>query len=198
MNDRTRVKRRPRPAWHPLLRAASAIIAIAALTMLVAACSRGPSASPGGSTNHQHQAALAFSRCMRSHGVPQYPDPDSSGAPPKGNGPHFGVSNAQFLAAEQDCGHLLPGGTLSANTLRQCYLEGDCPQALVQQALTQGVTFARCMRSHGVPDWPDPSVDSEGRPLFNINVPRPVPSYISHAMNECSRLHPQGALLAWG
>ena len=38
----------------------------------------------------------------------------------------------------------------------------------VQQALEEGLKFARCMRSHGVTNWPDPSVDSLGRPSFQV------------------------------
>ena len=102
--------------------------------------------------------------------------------------------------AQGACQHLLPatGGSLSASSLRQCYLAGVCPQALVQQALSAGREFASCMRSHGVPNWPDPIIDSQGRPLFNITVPRPPPAQVSTAMNECERLEPAGSLLAWG
>jgi hypothetical protein len=51
------------------------------------------------------------------------------------------------------------------------------------------------MRSHGVPNWPDPTVDSEGRPVFNL-----VPAGITHSQThsppisntlvECGRLDP--------
>jgi hypothetical protein len=203
MNDRIRVTRRPGPARQSIGRTAAAVLVMAALAVLMAACSGSPaSAGPSGSSDSRgstnYRAALAFSRCVRSHGVPNYPDPDSNGVLPKGDGPHFGVSNSQFQAADQACQHLLPSGSLSAGSLRTCYLTGDCSPALVHQALTQGVKFARCMRAHGVPDWPDPSVDSEGRPLFDIQVPRPAPRYMSNAINECSRLQPQGSLLAWG
>ena len=51
---------------------------------------------------------------------------------------------------------------------------------------------------HGVPYWPDPTIDSQGRPLFNITVPRPPPPQVSTALNECGRLVPAGSLLAWG
>ena len=83
MNDSTRVMRRPRRAWPPAARAAAAIIATAALALLAAACGGSPSSTgPGGSSNAggpaSSQAAVAYARCMRSHGVPDFPDPDSS------------------------------------------------------------------------------------------------------------------------
>jgi hypothetical protein len=49
-----------------------------------------------------------------------------------------------------------------------------------------------------VPNWPDPTIDSQGRPLFNINVPRPTPRPVSTAISECERLQHAGSLLAWG
>jgi hypothetical protein len=55
--------------------------------------------------------------------------------------------------------------------------------------------FSRCMRSHGVPNWPDPTVDSEGRPGFNL-VPirgtewnRP---YIQNEIYQCEPFMPAG------
>jgi hypothetical protein len=140
---------------------------------------------------------------MRSRGVPDYPDPTVAGGTttlPKESAQHLGVSSALFNAAERACQHLLPttGGSLSASSLQQCYLTDVCPQALVQRAMSAGLEFARCVRAHGVPNWPDPSIDSEGRPLFNINVPRPAPPPTSTAISECSRLDHAGSLLAWG
>ncbi len=205
MNDSTRVMRRHGRARPPAPRTAAAIIAAAALALLAAACSSSPSSTgPGSSPNAGGSAsspsAVAFSACMRSHGVPNFPDPGSSGVLPKTSAQQLRVSSSQFNAAQSACQHLLPttGGSLTASSLQQCYLAGVCPQALVQHALTAGRQFSQCMRSHGVPNWPDPSVDSEGRPLFNINVPRPAPSQVSTAISECERLEPTGSLLAWG
>ena len=206
MNDGTPVMRGPRRAWPPVARTAAAIIAAAALALLAAACSSGsPSStgsggSPTAGDSASSPSAVGFSSCMRSHGVPTYPDPDSSGTLPKPDAQAFGVSSSRFNAAQRACQHLLPtaGGTLTASSLQQCYLAGVCPQALVQQAVSEGLKFARCMRSHGVPRWPDPTIDSRGRPQFNINVPRPAPPQVSTAINQCERLEHAGSLLAWG
>jgi hypothetical protein len=193
------------PSCRPTARTAAAIIAGAALALLASACSSGSASSNGSGTasaagSASSRPAVAFSGCMRSHGVPNYPDPDPNGTLPKASPQQLGVSSSRFNAAQRSCQHLLPatGGSLTATSLRQCYLAEDCPQALVQHALTAGRGFARCMRSHGVAYWPDPSIDSEGRPLFNINVPRPTPPRVNTAMNDCERLDHAGSLLAWG
>ena len=102
-------------------------------------------------------SCVAYSQCMRSHGLPNFPDP-ASGVPPKVTAQELGVSSSRLQVAQGACQHLLPatGGSLTASSLQQCYLAGVCPQALVQQALSAGREFAQCMRSHGAPTGPTP------------------------------------------
>jgi hypothetical protein len=203
MNDGAGVTRGPRRVWRPIARPAAAIIATAALASLAACSSGSPSASGSAGSpkdSASSPSAVSYSVCIRSHGVPNYPDPDSSGTLPKPDAQAFGVSSSQLQTAQRACQHLLPttGGSLTASSLQQCYLSGVCPQALVQQAVSEGLKFSRCMRSHGVARWPDPTIDSEGRPGFDIRVPRPAPRQVSTAINECERLQHAGSLLAWG
>jgi hypothetical protein len=186
-------------------RTAAAIMATAGLILLAQACSGSSSSTgSGGAANAAGSASspsvVSYSHCMRSQGVPNYPDPGSGGQLPKTSAQLLGISSSQFNAAQRACQPLLPtsGGSLIAASLQQCHLAGVCPPALVQQALDAGLRFAQCMRSHGVPDWPDPTVNAEGEPLFNIVVPRPAPPQVSTAINECERLEPAGSLLAWG
>jgi hypothetical protein len=196
-----RVMRQPRRSWPPAARTAAAIIAAASLVLPTAACSGSPSSTgSGGSSNGSANSHLvAYSQCMRSNGMPNFPDP-AGGVLPKVSAQELGVSSSQLQVAQGACQRLLPatGGSLSASSLQQCYLAHVCPQTLVQRALSVGREFARCMRSHRVPNWPDPTVDSQGRPLFNIVVPRPPPPQVSTAINECERLEPAGSILAWG
>lgn len=92
---------------------------------------------------------LAFSGCMRSNGVTRYPDPTGGGPPPKESLQQLGVTSAAFQAAETRCRHLLPGG-------------GRPPDSQARQRVAQlGYEFARCVRAHGVPGFPDP--DGSGR-----------------------------------
>ena len=144
MNDRPS-RRRSWPRWAPAL-------AAAALTGLLAtacgggsspAATGGPGSATGGST--RAQAALAYAGCMRSHGVPDFPDPDSDGNFNLGSDP----VTSQETAANQVCNHLLNVGTaLNA--------------AQTQHALGQLVKYAQCMRAHGVPNFPDPQLTNGG------------------------------------
>jgi hypothetical protein len=171
MNHSTRVMRRPRRAWPRTARTAAAVIATAALALLAAACSGSPSStgsggSPnaGGSANSpstNSQKALAFSRCVRARGVPNWPDPASSGEIPKETAQQLGVSSSQLQAALNACQHLLPN---TGNV-------DDNPAAL-NQWWSLMLHFAQCMHSHGVPNWPGPSPYPQDpvRPTFKLQA----------------------------
>jgi hypothetical protein len=191
MNDSTRVIRRPRRASPPTARTAAAIVSTAALALLSAACSGSPSSTgSGGSSNAGGSAnspsAVGYSHCMRSHGVPNYPDPDSSNTLrsglPKVSPQQLGVTNSRFQAAENACRHLLPAGARTS-------------QGQDQQVLSKLLRFAQCMRSHGAPNWPDPTPAPGQIPPFTFNIHglqgvenRSWSPQINTAFHECQRL----------
>jgi hypothetical protein len=76
----------------------------------------------------------------------------------------------------------------------QCVATGNCPAALVQQVLALQRAFAQCMRSHGVAKYPDPTVDSQGRPIFVISISGdgfdPHSAQIMATEDECQRVAP--------
>jgi hypothetical protein len=146
------------------MRRIAAMVATAGLVLGASACggSKGDHVAQLGSTatqssvstsaSSQGNGALAFARCMRSHGVPSFPDPDSRGDSPSF---HTGVSKQTSSAANAACKHLLPSGGDGRGTVTR----GD------QQKLTFALKVARCMRSHGFPTYPDPpsaSTSSQG------------------------------------
>jgi len=189
MNDRTRVAARLQRAWTP--RTVAAIVATASLAVTAVAYGSNPSSAAAGdslnargnSPSSNIRKALAFSRCMRRHGVPNFPDPTSSGAIPKVSQQELGTP--RFRAAERACQHLLPAGS-----------NDMFPPGEVQQLLIGMLRFSHCMRSHGVPNWPDPTTDSAGRPEFPLaEVPGTNRNYwhqprINHVIDECQHLLP--------
>jgi hypothetical protein len=96
----------------------------------------------------KREAMLAFSACMRKHGVATFPDPDASGgiSVPRDSSP-------QFEAAQRTCQKLLPDG---GEPTRQ-------EQASILRAM---LAYGGCMREHGVPRFPDPFVAPDGFPDF--------------------------------
>jgi hypothetical protein len=176
---------------------AFALPGLVGLSLLVAAC--GDPASPrvagiGTTTTSATATAantsassagareLVFARCMRSHGVQNFPDPD-----PQGGFPPFdtGVSKQKSTAANQACKHLLPrtgGGTGS---------RGD------RQKLAFALTVARCMRSRGFPTYPDPTASgaaSQGSGIrFDGTGIDPKSPQFQSAENNCEK-HARQAL----
>ena len=140
---------------------------IAVLVLLTASCSSGPS-HPGGPVS---SPAVAYSRCMRSHGVPEFPDPASRGGVPKVTPRQAGVSDARFQAAQRACAQLLQPS-----------------QAQLPQIMTGLLNFARCMRSRGIPDWPDPATDRSGQPVFDIPGIDPDSPRVSSTAGACTHL----------
>ena len=144
MNRSTRVARG---------RAARTVVAIFAGAIFVL-----PAAASGRSSQSSNtQMAIAYSHCMRSHGVPRYPDPGRSGAIPKVSLQRLGVSLTRWEAAQAACAHLLPNGG------------GGSTQAQLQQWMNGMRSFAQCMRSDGVSNWPDPVFDAGGNPEFYLD-----------------------------
>lgn len=98
---------------------------------------------------------LAFARCMRSSGVPNFPDPSPGGgfrvpAPVAG-----GRSSPAFQAAQAKCHKLLPGGGFPAAGTN------THPSA---RALAQMLKVAQCMRKHGISQFPDPATSIPSHP----------------------------------
>ena len=115
------------------------------------------STSPSAASNLAQ--ALAYARCMRSHGVPTFPDPNSTGETPKTQVTSASQANpSRFDSAATACRQLAPSGGNGQT------------QAQIAQDWNEFRAFARGMRSHGVENWPDPSSRSvtDRRPTFNI------------------------------
>jgi hypothetical protein len=95
-------------SWRDGLRRAAMPAAVAGTALLTTACGGGSSPAVAGST--AYQKGLAFAQCMRSHGLPNMPDPVVNA---NGVAMHIpaGVSpgSAQLKAAQQACRSLMPG-----------------------------------------------------------------------------------------
>jgi hypothetical protein len=174
------------------------VITTAGLSLLAAGCGGSTatqSSTSSSAASAQQDGAIAFSRCMRSNGVPKFPDPDSGGRLPKVNLQRLGVSSSRLQFAQSGCQHLLPTNDIEAS-VTQCLSTGDCPPALLQQILNEGLQFARCMRAHGVPNWPDPTRDRDnGAPVFDLLALHGTDwdsPQIENKLDECQRVYSPG------
>ena len=99
--------------------------------------------------------ALPFARCMRANGVPNFPDPSP------GRGLLFSTSGLNLgapavKAAQAKCHKLLPGGGPPVPGTK------THPTGETLERLTR---IATCMRSHGVPQFPDPRTSVPENPF---------------------------------
>jgi len=140
------------------------MIALIVLSVCVAggaaACGGGGSAGqqPGGSqvggaqsggTEQAMSVLRQLARCIRSHGMPSFPDPIIN---PLTNQPDFPATAPDVPAS------IRPICQPIANRLPPQVLNSPPPTAAGMRGL---VRFARCMRSHGVANWPDPNASGE-------------------------------------
>jgi hypothetical protein len=115
------------------------------------ASSESSGSSPEGAASLE-QAGVAFAKCMRASGVPNFPDPKAGGG--LLFHAHAGLINSPlFKAAQAKCHNLLPEGGPGS---------GPPPSA---RTLARFLNIARCMRRHGVPDFPDPRTSAPPNPL---------------------------------
>lgn len=127
-----------RPPLAPL-----ATVGAVAAVLTLAACGGSSSASGKSSTATPADNALSFSKCMREHGVKNFPNPEISGGRVslrvKGGGPDgVEVSPQKMEAAQNACKHFQPAEQTNIS-----------PQEKVarQEAVLK---FAKCMREHGI------------------------------------------------
>jgi hypothetical protein len=175
------------------------VAALGGLSVLLAACGGSPHATEkGGSTtsttygpaapattgssggNAPQQSALAFAACVRSHGVPNFPDSaiqsSSKGvmlSAPRG----INVHSPQFQSAMQACRSFLPQGPSS----------GSSSSSYVQAVLK----YSLCMRSHGVTNFPEPN--SQGLFTGGAGINPNSPTFLS-ANESCQRYLPAGSV----
>jgi hypothetical protein len=148
-------------------------LAVVAASLLLAACG-GSSSSPGvahvGTTSASsgsggsgggapesketiagaQQKMVKFAQCMRTHGEPEFPEPTEGGIQihsQNGHGPN--PESPRFQAAEKACSKYAPARVAPS----------PAQQAKAQE---QALKFSECMRSHGVPNFPDPKFSSGG------------------------------------
>src|ERR1700744_959348 len=135
--------------------------ALALITVLCVAACGGSGAGQSGDTGTTAKSAvnqgLKFAGCMRAHGVSNFPDPSSSGGIDIAPGSGLDPQAPAFQAAQKACGKLLPGG-------------GPGIRKPTKAQFAAGREFAKCMRKHGLPPFPDPlaSAPSGSGPIISL------------------------------
>jgi hypothetical protein len=159
---------------RPRALAAVLFTTVVGLGILAAACGSGPPAA-GSKGRSETSSQIAYARCMRSKGVPNFPDPTSNGEFSKSVLARLANHNSHFQDATRACVHLLPhGGSQGSQNL--------------QQVRTEGVEFARCMRRHGV-HLPDPASTGRIPDPATLGINQGSPGFEA-ANQACGRYRP--------
>lgn len=132
------------------------VIGAAAAATAITACGSGSprttTTSTAGPTQAQIQRfqtnATKFTDCMRNHGIANFPDPPNANDPNSGHTWKNAFSNSSpgFVSAETTCQHFMP------NMAKHNQSSASSPAER-----TAMLAFARCVRSHGFPSFPDPT-----------------------------------------
>jgi hypothetical protein len=130
-----------------LRRAAGLAAAAAGIALLAAAC--GGSSPTASATASAYQKAIDYAQCMRSHGEPSWPDPNSHGDFMFANSAPLDPSSSAYQSANDACKKLLPNG-------------GQMTPAQLAKATAKALQFSECMRSHGIVNFPDPTQTGNG------------------------------------
>jgi hypothetical protein len=170
------------PGWRRSLpiKWVVAITALLGVGVLAAACggSTNPGSGTGSSSGGLAAQGVAFTRCMRSHGVSNFPDPTlSSGGGVTFQG-SFNLKSPTYQAADKACQSLMPSGA-------------QAPPASAQK-LAAEVKWAQCIRTHGVPSFPDPNAQG----AIDSSEFDPTSSAFQTASRACQSLQPTGAISA--
>jgi hypothetical protein len=119
-------------------RCSVAAFAAVTCTVLLAACG---SSDPPSNADPTGGPLLKYAQCMRANGVPNFPDPRASGGLFIPN--DIDTQSPAFKSAQQACAKLEQANTGSSR--------------LSNGRKLQLLTLARCVRAHGVPNFPDPT-----------------------------------------
>jgi hypothetical protein len=145
--------------------------ALAGVALLVAGCGSADNNAGTASGHSSHpgiDSAYKFASCMRNHGLSSFPDPivhQSAGHTEVGLKITPAISGSPaFKSAQNACMGFLPGpGANATETAAQ-----------IRARRTKFLSFAQCMRAHGVSSFPDPTPDGqitqEMLAAANINV----------------------------
>jgi hypothetical protein len=151
-------------------------------TSTTSSTAAGSSAGPGSPASPGSQA-VAYSACVRAHGVPNFPDPKIS---TNGNEVKVAIGvmpaitgNPHFKSAQQACNRLLPGGGPG---------EGSDHQ-ITPSEQSRYLKAAACIRSHGLPNFPDPTFSGGGVHINHQGLNESSPVFKA-AVRSCESLIP--------
>jgi hypothetical protein len=154
------------------------LLPVAATAMLaLSACTGGGGGSAAPSPTHGPvpQALVDAARCMRDNGYPDWPDPV------RYEDGHWGwPDSAPEVHGAPECENLMRQGKAAQVPSRR-------PVSAAEMAQLR--QWADCMRTHGIPDWPDPDSNGQFDPPVRLKPLESNPD-LDAANRACVSLEP--------
>jgi hypothetical protein len=150
--------------------------------------SGGSAARDGASSNTDERSALLeVSRCMREHGYPSFPDPvaDSRGA--------WGFPESSQIPRESPAAC----ERVARQAKSRIHRSGGDRKQLSAGDIAKARSFARCMREHGVSDFPDPDARGGFRMPARLRPPNGA-SVLRVPERACRQYMPKKGILVAG
>ena len=143
-----------RPRWS--LAAGALVLSALAVTACGSRSSSPPVARATGSSTtsiSRPHALLVAGRCLREHGLPNLPDPTiATSGPAEGRA----ILDKQALLAVPTS--VFERALAACNTdLEQAGFQGGPGSTPSPRQIQDLLAFARCVRHHGIPNFPDPN-----------------------------------------
>lgn len=155
------------------------VVLVAVTSALVAAC--GSTAASDGTSAASARTGLRAARCMRAHGVSNFPDPRPGGG--------FSIHESIPAGSSVVINGVTINGPAYTAGLTTCDVSGAIgPKPLTGQQENAMVAKAHCIRTHGVPDLPYPSFGPGGmgvRMLLPASYNPEAPA-ARHAAKACA------------
>lgn len=148
--------------------------------VLLTACSGGPSKANGASPTSAKDAALAFAKCMRGHGIKEFPDPGDDGSQMVGRDSGIDPTSAEFKSAMEACQDLKA--------------QADGSKDGKPADLAKARLWAQCIRENGVPKFRDPELDGNQAVVDMTGVSDGEDPTLDKALEACQDKRPSGNL----
>ncbi|MCW2918394.1 MAG: hypothetical protein JWN52_6462 [Actinomycetia bacterium] len=175
-----------------LRRTSAMAVVLTSVALVAGACSGGngpgrtvASVGPKSGSTSATQASsgkgdpLAYAKCMRANGLPDFPDPKPGGGIAFKVGGALDPASPAFKKAESHCKQFMGSGSPGRVNPDQLWSAAD------------KLRYAQCMRASGVPKFPDPAADGSIPPIIKGGPLDPESPQFKKAADACKKYQPQ-------
>ena len=184
MRDSTTQSRQTRlaalAAWGVHRRGLAALAGLITACVVLAGCGGNAPATTTRSSGRGAES-LDFSKCLRVHGIPSFPDPGASISGPYNS--FGGVDIPQTIDTQSPA---FQNAMASCRGLLSAVFSSQAKPHITASLKASLIAHAQCMRTHGVPGYQDPRFPPNGGVAFTDAGTNPQAPADRHATAVCA------------